>query len=42
MKCAMAKEFAPQAIHLAVAAQIRHAHTNYDELLMRLADRHRA
>ena len=38
-RSAMAKEFDPQAIHLAVAAHVRHAHTGYDELLMKFADR---
>jgi very-short-patch-repair endonuclease len=38
----MAKEFDPQAIHLAVAAHVRHEHTNYDELLMKFGDRRAA
>ncbi len=38
-RSAMAKEFDPQAIHLAVAAHVRHAHTRYDDLLMKLVDR---
>jgi hypothetical protein len=38
-RSAMAKEFEPKAIRLAVAAHIRHAHTRYDELLMELGDR---
>ncbi|MDJ0703976.1 MAG: DUF2293 domain-containing protein [Leptolyngbyaceae cyanobacterium MO_188.B28] len=32
-RSAAAKEFAPEAITLAVIAHIRHQHTNYDELL---------
>jgi hypothetical protein len=38
-RSAMARDFDPQAIHLAVAAHIRHEHTQYDELLMTLGDR---
>ncbi len=38
-RSAMAKELDPKAVHLAVAAHIRHAHTAYDELLMKLGDR---
>ena len=38
-RSAMAKDFDPQAIHLAVAAHVRHEHTKYDELLMTLGDR---
>jgi hypothetical protein len=34
-----AKELSPEAIRLAVIAHIRHAHTNYDELLARYAER---
>lgn len=34
-RTAMAKQFDPQAIALAVKAHIRHEHTNYDELLMK-------
>jgi hypothetical protein len=32
-RSAAAKEFAPKAIELAVAAHVRHGHTEYDELL---------
>jgi hypothetical protein len=32
-RSAAAKEFAPEAIDLAVAAHVRHCHTTYDELL---------
>ena len=38
-RSAAAKEFDPNALRLAVVAHIRHAHTNYDELLMRQIDR---
>jgi hypothetical protein len=38
-RSAAAKGFAPQALRLAVIAHIRHEHTRYDELLMRLGDR---
>ena len=38
-RTAAAKEFNPEAIRLAVAAHIRHVHTNYDALLARYADR---
>jgi hypothetical protein len=38
-RSAAAKEFDAEAIRLAVIAHIRHTHTNYDELLCRLADR---
>lgn len=41
-RSAAAKESDPRAIHLAVGAHIRHEHTNYDELLMRLNDRRAA
>ncbi len=41
-RTAAAKEFSPNAIRLAVIAHIRHAHTDYDELLARYADRDRA
>jgi hypothetical protein len=41
-RTAAAKEFSPEAIRLAVIAHIRHAHTNYDELLARCADRETA
>jgi hypothetical protein len=37
-----AKEFSEEAIRLAVAAHIRHCHTDYDELLDRYADRQMA
>jgi hypothetical protein len=38
-RTAAAKELSPDAIRLAVIAHIRHAHTDYDELLARYADR---
>lgn len=38
-RSAAAKEFDPQALHLAVIAHIRHEHTDYDEQLMRHGDR---
>jgi hypothetical protein len=38
-RTAAAKELSPEAIRLAVIAHIRHAHTNYDELLAQYADR---
>ena len=38
-RTAAAKELSPEAIRLAVIAHIRHAHTDYDELLARYADR---
>jgi hypothetical protein len=38
-RSAAAKEFAPEAIRLAVLAHIRHEHTSYDELLGRFGDR---
>jgi hypothetical protein len=41
-RTAAAKEFNPEAIRLAVAAHIRHVHTNYDALLARYADRETA
>ena len=41
-RCAMAKEFQPDAIRLAVAAAVRHRLTNYDELLARGMDRQEA
>jgi hypothetical protein len=37
-----AKEFSEEALRLAVAAHIRHCHTDYDELLDRYADRQAA
>jgi len=36
------RELEPKAIDLAVAASIRHQHTNYDELLMRGVERETA
>lgn len=41
-RCAMAKEFQPDAIRLAVAAAVRHGYSAYDELLARGMDRHEA
>jgi hypothetical protein len=41
-RSAMAKEFDPQALRLAVIAHIRHQHTRYDELLMEYGDRTQA
>jgi hypothetical protein len=38
-RTAAAKELSPEAIRLAVIAHIRHAHTDYDELLAQYADR---
>ena len=38
-RTAAAKALSPEAIRLAVIAHIRHAHTNYDELLGQYADR---
>jgi hypothetical protein len=38
-RTAAAKELSPEVIRRAVIAHIRHAHTNYDELLARYADR---
>ena len=38
-RTAAAKELSPDAIRLAVIAHIRHAHTEYDELLAKYADR---
>ena len=38
-RTAAAKEFAPEAIELAVAAHVRHEHTGYDELLAKGHDR---
>jgi hypothetical protein len=38
-RSAAAKNFAPEAIALAVRAHVRHAHTSYDELLSRGYDR---
>jgi hypothetical protein len=41
-RSAAAKDFAPQALRLAVIAHIRHEHTRYDELLMEYGDRQQA
>jgi hypothetical protein len=41
-RSAAAKEFQPEALHLAVIAHIRHEHTRYDELLMEHGDRQHA
>jgi hypothetical protein len=41
-RTAAAKEFDPEAIRLAVRAHVRHAHTDYDELLCRHGDRETA
>lgn len=41
-RSAAAKEFATQAIMLAVRAHVRHQYTNYDELLSRGHDRYEA
>ena len=41
-RTAAAKELSPEAIRLAVSAHIRHAHTEYDELLAQYADRNTA
>ena len=41
-RSAAAKEFDPEAIRLAVAAHVRHVHTNYDELLGEFGDRQSA
>ena len=41
-RSAAAKEFAPEAIRLAVTAAVRHRFTRYDELLMRGLERHEA
>jgi hypothetical protein len=41
-RTAEAKELSPEPIRLAVIAHIRHAHTDYDELLARYADREMA
>jgi hypothetical protein len=38
-RTAAAKDFAPEAIDLAVRAHIRHVHTTYDQLLARGSDR---
>jgi len=41
-RSAMAKELDAQAVHLAVAAHVRHTETNYDRLLATLQHRHAA
>jgi hypothetical protein len=41
-RTAAAKEFDPEVIRLAVAAHIRHVHTDYDELLGEFGDRQMA
>ena len=41
-RTAQAKEFSREAVQLAVIAHIRHAETNYDELLMLGFDRFEA
>lgn len=41
-RSAAAKAFDEEAIFLAVQAHVRHAHTNYDELLFHYGDRHLA
>ena len=41
-RSAAAKEFDPEAVRLAVAAHVRHVHTNYDELLGEFGDRQMA
>ncbi len=41
-RTAAAKEFDPEPIRLAVAAHVRHVHTNYDELLGEFGDRQMA
>jgi hypothetical protein len=41
-RSAAAKSFEPDAVLLAVRAHVRHAYTNYDELLFKYDDRHRA
>jgi hypothetical protein len=41
-RSAAAKAFDPEAIRLAVAAHVRHLHTNYDELLGKSGDRQSA
>jgi hypothetical protein len=38
-RTAAAKDLSPEAIRLAVIAHIRHAHTDYDELLAECANR---
>ena len=41
-RSAAAKSFEPDAVFLAVRAHVRHAYTDYDELLFKYDDRHRA
>jgi hypothetical protein len=41
-RSAAAKAFDAEAVFLAVQAHVRHAHTDYDELLFRYGDRHLA
>ncbi len=41
-RSAAAKEFEPDAVFLAVRAHVRHAYTDYDELLFKYDDRHLA
>jgi hypothetical protein len=41
-RSAAAKSFEPDAVFLAVRAHVRHAYTNYDELLFKYDDRHLA
>ena len=41
-RSAAAKSFEPDAVFLAVQAHVRHAHTNYDELLFKYDDRNSA
>lgn len=41
-RSAGAKNYDEQAIRLAVTAHIRHQHTNYDQLLSKYLDRHKA
>jgi hypothetical protein len=38
-RSAAAKAFDPEAVRLAVIAHVRHARTDYDDLLNRFADR---
>jgi hypothetical protein len=41
-RSAAAKSFEPEAVFLAVRAHVRHAYTDYDELLFKYDDRHLA
>jgi hypothetical protein len=41
-RSAAAKSFEPDAVFLAVRAHVRHSYTDYDELLFKYDDRHRA